>query len=171
MQQLKSLELSVEAFSATSLNGLAELSRLETLKLKAPMLKSLAGISTRLTSLSIGYAPQLVSLAGIERLQGLQDVTVCDSGVTSLHPLAALGSLGYLAIGGTFTSLAGLEGNLYTCLQQLSLESCGQLRELYGIEGLTSLQQLEITSCGVTSLQPVGQLVGGLKMFACVALL
>ena len=66
-------------------------------------------------------------------------------------------------IGGTFTSLAGLEGNLCTCLQTLRLGPCGQLRQLTGIEGLTGLQRLDMYACGVTSLQLVGQLVGGLR--------
>ena len=162
LQQLKELVLYGESCSEiSSLHGLAGLSKLETLRLQAPMLTSLKGLSTGLTSL-VTYAPGLDSLAGIEQLQGLEELTVHDSGVTSLQPLAALGSLASLCISGTFTSLAGLEGNLCRCLHRLRLESCGQLRQLSGIEGLTALQRLQIDACGVTSLQPVGQLVGGL---------
>ena len=163
LQQLQELKLYGKICSATSLHGLAELSRLETLRLDAPMLKSLEGISTGLTSLNLDRAPELVSLAGIEHLQGLQKLTLRESGLTSLHPLAALVSLEGLRIGGTFTSLAGLEGNLCTCVHRLTLESCQQLRQLSGIEGLTALQRLEVIDCGVTSLRPVGQLVGGLN--------
>ena len=163
LQQLKGLVLHGEACSATSLHGLAELNSLETLELTAPVLRSLGGISTGLTSLTIDNAPHLDSLAGIEHLQGLQELSVCSPGVTSLHPLAALGSLGSLCISGTFTSLAGLEGNLCTCLHNLRLDSCSELRQLSGIEGLTALQRLIISVCGLTSLQPIGQLVGGLR--------
>ena len=162
LQQLKELVLVGEACSATSLHGLAELTRLETLKLHAPMLKSLEGLSTGLRSLDMHRSVQLHSLAGIEHLQGLQNRCMTSSGVTSLHPLAALGSLGDLCIGGRFASLAGLEGNICTCLHSLTLERCWQLRQLSGIEGLTALQELNIIECEVTSLQPIGQLVGGL---------
>ena len=163
LQELKELVLRIEACNATSLHGLAGLSRLETLKLRGPMLRSLEGVSTGLTSLVIDEAAQLESLAGIEGCQGLQNLSVCVSGVTSLHPLAGLCKVKVLYIDGTFTSLAGLEGNLCTSLHSLILESCKQLRDLSGIEGLTALQRLVISSCGVTSLQPVGQLVGGLE--------
>ena len=95
LQQLEELKLYGEAWSATSLHGLAGLSRLETFGLNAPMLKSLEGMGTGLTSLVLSEAPQLVSLAGIE--------------------------------------------------------------------SLTALEQLEFSACAVASLQPVGQLVGGLK--------
>ena len=44
------------------------------------------------------------------------------------------------------------------------LWSCGHLRQLSGIERLTALQRLEISASGVTSLQPVGELVGGLRI-------
>ena len=110
LQQLEELKLDDDACSATSLHGLAELSRLKTLWLHAPMLKCLEGVGTGLTSLTIEGALQLESLAGTRQL-----------------------------------------------------ECCGQLKQLSGIEGLTALQQLVIYGCGLTSLQPVGQLVGGLK--------
>ena len=110
LQQLKELKLHGQACSVTSLHGLAELSRLETLRLDGSLLRSLEGISRGLTSLTVHGAGQLDSLAGVEHV-----------------------------------------------------ECCRQLRQLSGIEGLTALQQLEIYSCGVTSLQPVGQLVGGLE--------
>ena len=163
LQQLSVLALYAEACTATPLHGLAGLSRLESVRLSAPRLRSFEGLSTGLTSLVIANAPQLETLAGIERLQGLQILSVCSSGVSSLHPLAALYRLKDLRIGGTFASLAGLEGTLRTCLQSLTLDSCKQLRQLSGIEGLTALQQLVISLCEVTSLQPVGQLVGFLE--------
>ena len=166
MQQLKDLQLWSKACSATSLHGLAELSTLEGVNLEAPMLRSLEGFSTALTSLTIHDAPQLDSLDGIEHLQSLQKFCLVRSGVSSLHPLAALGSLQSLYIGGTFTSLAGLEGNVCTCLRSLTLNSCRELRQLSGVEGLTALQELVISyASGLTSLQPVGQLVGGLREF------
>ena len=93
LQQLEELVLSDKACSATSLNGLAELSKLKAVKLEAPEMKTLAGVSAGLTSLAIDDAPGLHSLAGIEHLQGLQDLSMRESGVTSLQPLAALGSL------------------------------------------------------------------------------
>ena len=164
LQQLKKLILIGEVCSATSLHGLAELNRLDTLRLHAPFLKSLEGASSSLTSLAMYYPTQLDSLAGIELLQGLHELRMVRSGVTSLHPLAALGSLGDLWIGGRFASLAGLEGNLCTCLHSLLLDRCGQLKQLSGIENLTALQKLHIDACGVTSLEPVGRLVGGLRL-------
>ena len=163
MQQLVELVLAEKACSATSLHGLAELSRLKTLRLDAPMLKSVRGVRTGLTSLAITGALQLGSLSGIVHVQGLQGLTVLRSSVASLRPLGFLGNLGDLHIGGKFTSLGGLEGNLCTSLHSLTLESCGQLKQLSGIEGLTALQHLTIRGAGVTSLQPVGQLVGGLR--------
>ena len=164
MQQLNDLQLWSKACSATSLHGLAVLSTLERVDLEAPMLRSLEGFGTGLTSLTIHDAPHLDSLAGIEHLHSLQKFCLVRSGVSSLHPLAALGSLRDLYIGGTFTSLAGLEGNVCTSLSSLVLNSCRQLRQLSGVEGLTALQELVISyASGVTSLQPVGQLVGGLR--------
>ena len=134
MQQLKELELHGEACSATSLNGLAELSRLETFRLGGPMLRSLGGASsTGLTSLTIDDAPQLVSLAGIEHLQGLQEPMVRNSGVTTLEQLSGIESL--------------------TTLQQLvvcdcwvtSLQPIGQLvgglKKLY-VRGCPSVQEV-----------------------------
>ena len=164
LQQLEELELYAKACTATSLHGLAELSRLERLRLEGPMLKSLEGLSMGLTVLGILKAPQLVSLAGFEHLQGLQKLALFDCGVSSFQLLAALGSLGDLSLSsGTLTSLVGLEGNLCTCLQSLRLSFCRELKQLSGIEGLTALQRVEIFYCGVTSLQPVGQLVEGLQ--------
>ena len=90
LQQLEELELHEEACSATSLHGLAELSSLKTLMLEGPMLKSLQGISTGLTSLAIERAPQLVSLAGFEGLTALQQLSLFECGVTSLQPIGQL---------------------------------------------------------------------------------
>ena len=131
------------------------------------MLKSLEGATIGLTSLFLEYAPQLESLSGIELLQGLRGLSMDRCGVTSLHPLAPLGSLRELCIDDINASLAGLEGNLCTCLHSLTLQCCEQLWSLSGIEVLTALQRLEIDGCVVTSLQPVGQLVGGLT-YLCV---
>ena len=163
LQHLVELELKNKACSATSLHGLAELSSLKAVSLDAPMLRSLAGVNTGLTSLAIHGAALLGSLARIEHLQGLECLHMLGSGVTSLQPLAALPQLGDLRMGGSFTSLAGLEGNLCTSLHTLTLQGCLLLRELSGIEGLTALQYLEIKMSRVTSLQPIGQLVGGLE--------
>ena len=57
--QLEEQVLSDEACSATSLHGLAELSRLKALTLDAPMLNSLEGVSPILTSLVISNAQGL----------------------------------------------------------------------------------------------------------------
>ena len=79
--------------------------------------------------------------------------------------VSALGSLDRLCIGlCPFSSLHGMAGNLCMCLKSLNLRSCGQLRQLCGIEGFSALEQLEIEGRGLTSLQPIGQLVGGLRM-------
>ena len=59
-------------------------------------------------------------------------------------------------------------GNLCMCLKSLSFISCSRLRQLSGIEALTAVEQLEVKTCGLTSLQPVGQLVGGLTKFSVV---
>ena len=168
LKQLKEMDLSLTACSATSLYGLAELSSLELLRLDAPMLKSLAGLSTELTTLEVARSSQLPSLVGIEHLQGLQRLAIPSSGVTSLHQLAGLGSLSDLSINGTFSSLTSLGGNLCMCLQTLRLNSCLQLRQLSGLEGLTALQKLCIDDCELISLQPVGQLAGGLtELYVC----
>ena len=169
MQELKELVLSDIACSATSLHGLVELSSLETLRLKFPlMLKTLKGVSRGLTSLTVYSATRLESLAGIEHLQGLHDLSLRDCGVAPLYPIVALESLRNLTIGGTFggslTSLTVLEGNLCTSLHSLNLRCCNELSHLSGIERFTSLQQLEIFFCeDLMSLEPVGQLVGGLR--------
>ena len=163
LQALEELVLEGNACSARSLHGLAELGKLKLLELTARVLKSLAGMSTGLTSLVLTGATRLDSLAGIEQSQGLQNLKVGCYALTSLQPLASLDSLRDLRIGGIFTCLAGLEGKLCTSLHSLSLECCSELRQLSGIEGLTALQQLSVYMCGVTSLEPVAQLVGGLK--------
>ena len=90
LQQLKELKLHNKAYSGISLHGLAELRKLETLTLGAPMLKSLEGLSTGLTSLTLKAAPQLVSLAGIEGLTALQQLKFYECGLTSLQPVGQL---------------------------------------------------------------------------------
>ena len=90
LQQLDELKLTGEACSATSLHGLAELNRLETLRLNAPMLKSLEGVGTGLTTFVIYGALHLASLAGIEGLTALQQLKILKCGVASLQPIGQL---------------------------------------------------------------------------------
>ena len=168
LQQLVDLGLTGKACSASFPHGLADLSRLKTLSLNAPMLKSLEGVSTGLRSLTWWSASQLDNLADIEHLQGLQELALYGSAVTSLFPLTALRSLGYLDFEGPISSLAGLEGNLCTSLHTLKLRGCEELSQLSVIEGLTALQALGVFYCGVTGLQPIGQLVGGLTQLHVV---
>ena len=90
LQQLEELNLHGMACSATSLHGLAELSRLEMLTLDGPLLKVLEGMSTGLRSLTIDGAPQLHTLAGIEGLTALQQLVISNCQVASLQPVGQL---------------------------------------------------------------------------------
>ena len=82
LQQLVLLYQWSQVYSATSLDGLAQLSRLEALGLNAPMLSSLEGGSPGLTSLALQSAQRLKSPAAIEQMQGLQNLIIDRCGVT-----------------------------------------------------------------------------------------
>ena len=164
LQQLEVLELR-SCCQGTSLQGLAELSRLTELHISnTRSLKSLEGASTAILSLNLDYVLNLASLHGIEGLVALDKLSMTLCGVTSLEPLAGVGSLRHLTvIHCPITGLEGLGASLGTCLQELLLSSCEHLSDLSGVEKLSALQQLTVLSCGVTSLQPVAELDSGLK--------
>ena len=164
LQQLETLLLHYDVCGATSLQGLAGLSRLERLELSyASNLVSLEGISAAVTHLSIGEAKRLHDLSGIGILMGLEHLCVNMCGITSLQPLAGLRCLQSLEVlSCPMTSLEGLEGTLSTSLQSLKLWRCYSLRQLSGLERLFGLQQLDFSGCGVTSLQPLAELTGDL---------
>ena len=136
LQQLEELELVGYSCSATSLEGLGGLSRLTKLLLDADQLKSLEGVNTGLEVLFLQSAPTLASLAGIEPCTGLKILEVSESGVSCLQPLAGMSNLFCLTVGGPFTSLEGLEGDLCQSLQRLTLVGCTGLSQLHGIQGL-----------------------------------
>ena len=159
LQQLNTLCLYYKACGATSLQGLAGLSRLQRLWLSmAHNLVSLEGISRAVTELCIRHAERFQDLTGIDGLMGLELLLLFDCGVASLQPLAGLCSLESLHIYQCpLTSLEGLEGRF---LKSLKLEFCDSLRQLSGFEKLSALHELVIDKCGVTSLQPLAELRG-----------
>ena len=161
--QLETLLLS-DSCAATSLQGLAGLCKLRQLSLLyTPNLVSLEGISGSITKLFILHAEGFQNLSGIGVLAGLKQLVLSDCNTTSLQPLAGLCCLERLElVRCPVSGLGGLEGTLSTSLQSLKLSFCESLRELSGLEKLCALQQLYVSVCGVTSLQPVAELTGGL---------
>jgi hypothetical protein len=167
LQQLEVLDLGADAFAATSLQGLAGLSNLKNLTITpyggaGSKLRSLEGISSSLTKLFIGDAPDLTSLVGIEGCTSLEELSLCNSNIHSLQPLRGLSSLKHVVLfEGSLTSLEGLNG---MSLQSLNLRDCRSLTHLSGMEHLSALTSLLVVQCGVTSLQPLSQLGEGLHM-------
>jgi hypothetical protein len=169
LQQLERLHLGLHACAATSLQGLAELSKLRVLGLElsdSGGLVSLAGISHGVVELSIVDAPDLVSLAGIEVCTSMGKLFLDNCGVSSLQPLRGLSSMKGVHV--CNCSLSSLEGRNSMSLQSLYLEYCMGLRQLSGLEHLSALQSLVVKHCGVTSLQPLSQLGEGLQTLRVV---
>jgi Leucine-rich repeat (LRR) protein len=161
MEQLNVLYLTDHACDATSLQGLAALSRLTLLELGGGRLRSLEGISNGLSELTIESASDLLSLAGVEGCTGMEKLYLGDCGASSLQPLSGLSSIKEFKVcHGKLTSLEGLNS---TSLQSLSLMWCDCLFQLSGVEHLSALKSLEVDFCGVTSLQPLSQLGEGLQ--------
>ena len=139
LRQLEVLTLG-SCVHSSSLQGLGHLSSLKELRLmSARGLMTVQGLSTTVTNLSISYARGIAGIGDFLLLEKLF-VRGCDR-VTSLKPLACLPKL-----------------------SELKLHWC-PLVSLEGIEGLlsTSLRSLSLSSCPITSLQPLSALGAGLK--------
>ena len=161
MQQLASLALDQVACSATSLHGLSGLSDLVKVDVIAPKLVSLEGLPGGVETLSLSGAT-LEDMAGLETLSYLRDLSIGWCGDVSLQRLSGLSNLSALEIrhegpGSSLSSLQGIKG-LGNCLKSLWLDSCLSLRSLSGIEALTSLEEVLVWGCGVTSLEPIKDL-------------
>ena len=176
MQQLEWLGLMSAACSATSLHGLAGLSNLRSLYIcPALELVSLEGLPGGLEDLSLIDLRAVENMAGLENLSFLRSLRILWCGDASLHRLSMLSKLSTLCIFGgpaqgygSLSCLEGIEG-LGKCLKSLQLRHCMSLHSLSGIEGLTALEDLEVESCGVTSLQPLAGLVApGLRKIVVV---
>jgi hypothetical protein len=165
LQQLERLHLVSHACAATSLQGLAGLSSLKRLEVRLPpnggQLRSLEGISHGLVDVSVSFAPELVSLAGIQSCTRIEKLYVFDCGVSSLQHLGCLSSLKQLVV--SECDLTSLEGLPSRSLQDLSLSGCSSITQLSGAEHLTALTSLELVCCGVTSLQPLSLSRQGLQ--------
>jgi Leucine-rich repeat (LRR) protein len=163
LQQLEGLHVGSCACGVTSLQGLAGLSNLTMLEVESSgELVSLEGISPGVVEVSIGAAPELVSLAGLEECTSMEKLTLVMSGVSSLQPLRCLSSLKHLRVYGC--ALTSLEGLNSTSLQSLRIERCLTVAHLSGVGHLSTLKSLEVIGCSyVTSLQPLSQLGEGLQ--------
>jgi Leucine-rich repeat (LRR) protein len=166
LRHLEALNLCGHACAATSLQGLAGLSDLKVLSLEAYVyeggLRSLEGVGAGVTQLSIGRAPDLVSLAGIEACTSLERLSLNDCGISFSQPVRGLNSLKHLEVSNC--SLTSLECFASMPLESLRLECCSSLTQLSGVEHFTALRSLEVNSCDcVTSLQPLSQLGRGLQ--------
>jgi hypothetical protein len=105
----------------------------------------------------------LVSLFGIQRYSRMKSLVLDDCVVSSLQPLSSLSSLERLQVSGCgISSLEGLSGMLSTSLRSLQVDSCSNLTNVSGIEQLKALESLKVFACGVTGLQPLCQLGGGI---------
>jgi Leucine-rich repeat (LRR) protein len=169
--QLEELHLVHEACTATSLQGVAGLSKLKVLELLGPdnglRLRSLEGISPGVVDIYVSNAPDLVTLAGIEFGTSIQGLSFIYCGVSSLQPLGGLSSLKELVV--YDCSLTSLEGLNSTSLQSLSLHNCSALTQLSGVGHLPALRSLKVGHCGVTSLQALSQLGEGLQSMEVLA--
>jgi hypothetical protein len=160
LQQLERLRLSPHACTATSLQGLAGLSKLKMLELASGALRSLEGIGSGVDDLYIGGASDLVSLVGIECCSRMTSLSLSQCGMSSLHPLAGLSSIKHLGLCCCITSLEDLSG---MSVQFLTLRHCKSLTHLSRIEQLKALKRLTVSWCGVTSLQPLSHLGAGIE--------
>ena len=165
LQELEKLLLLDHICTATSLQGLAGLSRLREVTIQCLELVSLQGLGQGVTSLEISDARNLRTLAGIGSAGSLQDFHLFSCPATSLAALASLTALRNVKLvmgntdGAGLSSLEGLKGSS-SCLQYL--EVC-RLLSLRGIEHLSALQELYVAECGLSSLQPLGLLTAGVK--------
>jgi hypothetical protein len=165
LQHLEELTLCGYACDATCLQGLAGLSSLKQLNVESCYydgLASLEGISPGLLRLFIRDAKALASLFGIEGCTSMERLSLNYCGVSCLQPLTALGTLMHLEVFGC-SRLANLKGLSSTALETLVLIDCNSLTHLSGVEHFSALKSLEVTDCGVTSLQPLSQLGEGLR--------
>jgi hypothetical protein len=170
LQQLECLHLESHACAATSLQGLAGLSNLRVLELELEAdegrLRSLEGISPRVVEVSVHYAPNLVSLAGMEGCISLVSLTLGHCGVSSLQPLRGLTSMTELKV--YDCCLTSLEGFASMSLQSISLKHCRSLTQLDGVQHLSALKSLVVAECGVTSLHPLSELGEGLQRLCVI---
>jgi hypothetical protein len=164
LQQLEVLQMRNRVCDATSLEGLAGLSKLKKLELDCfGWLQSLEGINPGVVKLIISNDyPKPMTLAGIEGCTRLEKLVLNDLGVTSLEPLRGLSSMKELYLMARWlTSLESLDS---MPLRSLTLTYCDSLTQLSGVEHLSALKSLKVICCdGVTSLQPLSQLGPGLQ--------
>jgi hypothetical protein len=169
LQQLEVLHLGARACAATSLQGLAVLSNLKLLDLSsAAKLSSLEGISPGVIDFSVESTESLKDLAGIEGCTSMEKLSLQFCRVGDLQPLRGLSSLKDLEV--WYCPLTSLEGLNSRSLRSLGLEGCSSPTHLSGVEHLSALKNLCVAECGVTSLQPLSQLRGGLQkleVFGC----
>jgi Leucine-rich repeat (LRR) protein len=169
LQQLEELHLGDQSCAATSLQGLAGLSKLLRLTIAGEdvddgvslRLRSLEGISPRVQELRIQDAPDLVNLAGIVGCTSMERLWLDTSNLPSLQPLRSLSILKQLRVSGS--AITSLEGINSMSLQSLTLIGCSSLTQLSGVGHLSALKSLVVEQCGVTSLQPLSQLGEGLQ--------
>jgi hypothetical protein len=129
LQQLEVLDLQGCSCTATSLQGLGALPRLKDVDLRCERLVTLQGVGPVVSS----------PLAKDADHAGL----IVTPALESLH-----------IWGAQITSLSGLEG-LSNCLFSLTLVYRPKLSSLSGVEGISTLHKLLVSSCGLTSLQPL----------------
>ena len=178
LQQLEVLKLGRDTCRATSLQGLAGLSRLTEVNVWCEKLESLKGLSAGVTSLHLDGTWSLHSLAGIEGGVLLQELELSCYRVTSLQPLATLSKLRVVSIrdfSGPVREVSSSSMELFqassSSLQSLSFYDCGGLdfydygglSSLQGVEKLTVLEALILSDCTTRmSLKPLSSLASGL---------
>jgi hypothetical protein len=170
--QLETLLLGGHACTATSLQGLAGLSRLTLLELymesRSSRLETLEGISPGVEELFIERAEALVSLAGLESCKSLEKLSLASCSVPTLEHLRGLPNMQLLEV--AYCGVTSLEGLDSLFLKSISLSFCHLLTNLSGVQHVSSLKSLEVKECGVTSLQALSQLGEGLeklRVFKC----
>lgn len=121
--------LSIYSNDVSDLSPLASLQSVEGLRIQSTSLTDLSGLDSLQTvgySLEISYNEQLVSLAGLERLQGVQWFYLARNGpITDLEPLAGI---------------IGLQG--------IRIDTQPGLQDLRGLSGTSGLQTIEIANSG-----------------------
>jgi hypothetical protein len=165
LQHLEELHLKSPC-AATSLQGLAGLSNLKRLSLGFLGLRSLEGISPRVTDLEVAHG--LTGLAGIECCSGLEKLSLRWCRVSTLQPLRGLSSLRHLEIAWTY-ELSSLKGLSKMSLQSLSCIGCFGLTHLSANKHLPALTSLELRDCPHISMKPLSQLREGLRKLRLVS--